>query len=270
MKLKMITVDGKQYAETKDGKPVYVYDDGTEVSYDAPATVEKIKALNAEAKGHREAKEAAEAALKKFEGIEDPEAARTAIETVQNLDQGKLVAAGKVEEIKAAAKKAAEEQVAEVRKSLEEKITSLTTDNQSLRSGWDRDKIGSRFASSKYIAEKLATPGPVVQKIFGENFKIEDGREVAYDANGKKLYSRANPGEPADFDDALAQLVDAYPFRESLVRGSGGGSGGRGSGGGNGIGAKQISRAEFERMDHGARAERMKEGYTVVDQGTAA
>ena len=43
---------------------------------------------------------------------EAPEAARKAIETVANLDAGKLLTAGKVEEIKAAAKKTAEEQVA--------------------------------------------------------------------------------------------------------------------------------------------------------------
>ena len=82
MKLKTLEVDGKTYAEVQDGKPVYVEDDGKEVAFDAPGTRNTISRLNAEAKSHREAKEAAEKALKGFEGIEDPAAAIKALETV--------------------------------------------------------------------------------------------------------------------------------------------------------------------------------------------
>src|SRR5438094_82769 len=114
MKLKL---DADGHVVVTDGKPVYVHDDGKEVPFDATATVATITRLNAEARGHREAKEAAEKALKAFEGIEDAEGARKALETVKNLKDGELVSAGKVEEIKAAAKKAAEEQVAAAAKS---------------------------------------------------------------------------------------------------------------------------------------------------------
>src|SRR5690606_6729424 len=79
MKLKTLEVDGKTYAEVQDGKPVYVEDDGKEVAFDAPGTRNTISRLNAEAKSHREAKEAAEKALKGFEGIEDPAAAIKAL-----------------------------------------------------------------------------------------------------------------------------------------------------------------------------------------------
>lgn len=265
MRLKTVTVDGKTYAEVVDGKPVYVYDDGKEVGFDAPANVEKIRALNAEAKGHREAKEAAEAIAKKFEGIEDPEAARTALETVANLKDEKLVAAGKVDEIKQAAKRAADEQVAEVKKSLETQIAQLTQQNSELRSGWDNERLGTSFANSKFVSERLSVPGAVAQKIFGDKFKVEEGKTVAYGWDGKKIYSRENPGDPADFEEALSTLVDGYNFRESIVRGSGGGSGGRGGGGGGGLGDKQMSRAEFERLGPQDRAAKMKEGVQVVD-----
>ncbi|MGC8383448.1 hypothetical protein ACP3P8_05935 [Pseudomonas aeruginosa] len=49
MKLKTVEVDGKQYAEVQDGKPVYVEDDGKEIVFDAVGTRATITRLNGEA-----------------------------------------------------------------------------------------------------------------------------------------------------------------------------------------------------------------------------
>jgi hypothetical protein len=49
MKLKTVGVDGKQYAEIWDGKPLYLEDDGTPVAFDAVGTRSTITRLNAEA-----------------------------------------------------------------------------------------------------------------------------------------------------------------------------------------------------------------------------
>lgn len=38
----------------QDGKPVYMYDDGQEIAFDAMQNMAKISQLNAEAKQHRE------------------------------------------------------------------------------------------------------------------------------------------------------------------------------------------------------------------------
>ena len=81
MKLKL---DENGHVVVSDGKPVYVHDDGKEIPFDAPAAMQKISGLNAEANQHREAKEAAEAKLKAFDGIEDASAALKALETVKN------------------------------------------------------------------------------------------------------------------------------------------------------------------------------------------
>ena len=85
MKLKTVTVEGKTYAEVEDGKPVYIHDDGKEVPFDAVTTVSRISTLNREAQSHREAKEAAEASLKTFEGL-DPEKARKAVEGLSGVE----------------------------------------------------------------------------------------------------------------------------------------------------------------------------------------
>ena len=94
MKLKF---DEQGHVVVQDGKPVYVHDDGKEVPFDAPQALAKIGSLNAEAKQHREAKDAAETKLKAFEGIDDAVAAKKALERVKNLDDKKLMVAGEGE-----------------------------------------------------------------------------------------------------------------------------------------------------------------------------
>lgn len=87
MKLKTVTIENKTYAEVNDqGLPIYIHDDGKELAHDAPQTVAKIAQLNGEAKTNRERYEKAESSLKAFEGIEDPAAAKKALETLKNFD----------------------------------------------------------------------------------------------------------------------------------------------------------------------------------------
>jgi len=95
MKLKTTDIEGKTYAIVQDGNPVYVHDDGKEAPFDASGTVATIRARNAEAKANRERAEAAEAALKAFDGIDDAKAARDALATIAKFDQKKLIDAGR-------------------------------------------------------------------------------------------------------------------------------------------------------------------------------
>lgn len=212
MKLKL-NEDGT--VALQDGKPVYVHDDGREVAFDAAGTVATITRLNAEAKSHRERAEAAEKALKGFEGIADPAEARKALELAANLDAKKLVDAGEVEKVKSEIAKGYQAQ-------LDEAMSKAQTFEQQLYA----EKIGGSFARSKLIAEKLAIPSDLVQARFGQQFKIEDGRVVAYDSQGNKVFSRSRPGELADFDEALETLVEQYPHRDSILKASGAQGGG--------------------------------------------
>lgn len=264
MKLKTVTIEGKTYAEVQEGKPVFVHDDGKEIAFDAVGTAATISRLNGEAKGHREAKEAAEAKLKAFEGIDDAEAARKALETVKNIKDGELIAAGKVEELKAGIKKAAEESVAAANKANAEALLAEKTRGDNLEAALNAEMIGGRFARSKFVADKTILPGPAAQKIFGEHFKIEDGKVIAYDGSGNKLFSRAKPGEVADFDEALEILIDQYPYKDNILKGTGGGSGAR-PGAGGGDGGKTMNRAEFEKLAPVDQAAKMKDGFTLVD-----
>src|SRR5690606_10878604 len=151
MKLKTVEVDGKVYAEVNDGKPVYVEDDGKETAFDAVSTKATINRLFGENKSYRERAESAESKAKQFEGIEDPQAARKALETVKNLDDKKLVDAGEVEKIKS-----------EVGKVYETKLAEETEKREKLEQQLHAEKIGGGFARSKFIADKLAIPADLV------------------------------------------------------------------------------------------------------------
>lgn len=261
MKLKM-TEDG-QHAVLKDGLPVYVHDDGKEIPFDAKTTVATISRLNGEAKTNRERAEAAEAKLEPFKAITDIPAALKAIETVSKLDSKKLLDVGEVDKVRAEAKKAFDEQA----RGIEEKYAPIVKERDSLKSALVSEKVGGSFARSKFIGEKLSIPADIVQARFGDAFKLEGDAVIAYDKQGNKIFSRAKPGEVADFDEAMEILVDAYPYKEHILKGtgaSGGGAGGAGSGAGGG-GKKALTRAQFDNMQPVAQRAHFKAGGSVVD-----
>ncbi|WP_095151879.1 DUF6651 domain-containing protein [Pseudomonas sp. Irchel s3b5] len=224
MKLKL---DENGHVVVQEGKPVYVHDDGKEVVFDAPGTVSTITRLNAEAKSHRERAETAEKTLKGFDGIADPAAARNALDVVSKLDQKKLVDAGEIDTVRSEISKAFQTQ-------LDEANGKAQTYEQQLYA----EKIGGSFARSKYIADKLAVPVDMVQATFGQNLKIEEGKVVAYDTQGQKIFSRARPGELADFDEAIETLVSQYPHRDHILKSSNANGGGAQGGDGGNSGAK--------------------------------
>lgn len=230
MKLKTIEIDGKQYAEVSEGRPLYIHNDGKEVAFDAPQTVATISRLNGEAKTHREAKEQLEAKLKGFEGIEDPVAAKKALETLKNFDDKKLVDAGEVEKVKAEAIKA-----------IEDKYAPIVQERDAFQSQLHNELIGGGFSRSKFIQDNIAVPVDMIQATFGKNFQIENGKVVAVGADGQKIYSRTRPGEVADFDEALESLVGGYPHKDSILKGNQSGGGGFQAGGGGKTGPKSLA-----------------------------
>lgn len=250
MKLKTIEIDGVTYAAVQDGKPVFTDEAGKDVAFDAPGTIATITRLNGEAKSHREGKEAAERALKAFEGIADPAAALKALDTVGSLDQKKLIDAGEVEKVKA-----------EIAKGYEEKLAAAAKRGDDLEAALYGEKIGGSFARSKFIAEKVAIPADFLQAKFGANFKIEDGKVVAYGADGNKLYSRAKPGETPDFDEALSLLIDADPSRDHVLKGDIKTGGGAGQGQQGQGGKRTLTRSEFAKLPA---AEQMKTAQEAI------
>lgn len=247
MKLKTIEVDGKTLAVVEDGKPVVIDDDGKEIRFDILHTRSTIARLNAEAKTSRERYEAAEGKLEGFAGIDDADAARQALATIKNIKDGELIAAGKVEEIKAAAKKAADDQVASAIKQHNDKLKATEKERDRFRGDLHAEKIGGAFSRSRFIADKASIPADLMQAKFGGAFKVENGKTIAYDDTGQPIYSRERAGESADFEEALQILVDRYPYRDQILKGTGStGSGSRQ--GASDHGGRVLSRAEFDKL----------------------
>lgn len=228
----------------KDGKPVYIKDDNTEIAFDADHAFAKIGQLTGESTEHRKKRQEAETALTKFEGIEDVAAAKKAIDIVKNLDSKKLIDAGEVDKVR-------NEAIA----ATELKYKPYVDKSEKLEKQLTGEKIGGAFARSKVIAEKLTIPADLVQARFGDRFKVEEGKIVAYNEDGSKVYSQSRAGELADFDEALELIVDRYPQKASILKGTGASGGGAGGGtqgaggGGNGGGSKQIIlRSKFDAM----------------------
>jgi hypothetical protein len=252
MKLKTEQVNGVTYAVlTTDGLPVYIHDDGKEAGFDAASTVATISRLNGEAKGHREGKEKAEAALKAFEGL-DPAGARDAIDKLSKIDAKKLVEAGDMDAaIQAAIKPYVEKQA------------TLEKSNGELTASLHKQTIGSKFAQSKFAAEKLTPAGvDLIRTIFGDRLKVEGESIFGVDTTGQKLYSRTRHGEPADFDEVIETFVESYPHKDHILKGQvGTGSGAPNSGAPSG--AKVMKQTEFDALPPKDRAAKMAEGFTI-------
>lgn len=230
MKLKL---DENGHVVVQDGKPVYVHEDGKEVAFDAPQTIATISRLNGEAKAHREAKEQFEAQAKAFEGL-DPVKVKEALNTVQNLDAKKLVDAGEVDKVKVEITEA-------LKQTYEPQLQQLTQERDAVQQQLHKELIGGGFARSKFIQENIAVPVDMIQATFGQSFKIEEGKVVAYGADGQKIYSRTRPGEVADFDEALETLIGGYQYKDRILKGGQGSGGGFQGGGGNKSGPKSLA-----------------------------
>lgn len=253
MKLKL---DENGHVVVQDGKPVYVHEDGKEVAFDAVQTVATIGRLNGEAKTHREAKEQFEAQAKAFEGL-DPVKVKEALGIVQNLDAKKLVDAGEVDKVKAEITDA-------LKKTYEPQIQEWQEKAQGFESALHNELVGGGFARSDYIQKNIAVPVDMVQNTFGKNFKIEEGKVVAYGADGQKIYSRTRPGEVAEFDEALETLVGGYQHKASILKGSQAAGAGYQGGGGQG-GSKSMSRQQFDQLPPTDRSGFMRDGGTLTD-----
>lgn len=250
MKLKL---DANGHVVVENGMPVYVHEDGKEIAFDAAQAVSKISALNGEAKTHREAKEAAESNLAKFSGITDPAKALEALETLTKIDQKKLIDAGAVDQVKA-----------EITKSFQTQLDEAANQNKTLQDQLYKEMIGGRFTGSKFITDKMAIPSDFVQARFGQSFKIEDGKVVAYDPSGNKVYSRAKPGELAEFDEALEFLVEQYPQKDHILKASGN-SGGGSQQSQHQAGQKTMKRDAFDSLDITGKNAALKDGISIVD-----
>lgn len=230
MKLKL---DEQGHAVLQDGKPVYVGDDGKDIAFDAGEALSKISSLNAEAKTHREAKEQAQNLLKDFDGL-DAAKAREALQKLGDIDSKKLIDAGEVDKVR-------QQLTEQLKGTYDQQINQLKGDLEKANGALNGELIGGGFTRSKFIQDNISVPVDMIQAQFGSAFKVEEGKLVAYGADGQKILSREKFGEPASFDEAIQNLVNAYPNKDLILKGSQAGGGGFQGNGGAGGAPKSLA-----------------------------
>jgi len=201
-----------------NGKPV-VLDGEKEIEIDAIGANEKIQTLTAESNDRR--KKLSEATTK----LEEASGVNTTLQTqVDAIDDKNKV---KIDELKS-----------EINKAWEVKQGDWEKDKATLNDQLFDATTGTKFATSKVIAGTVLPPD-IAKATFGKHFN-PDGS--ANDTAGNPIFSQERPGEPADFDEAMTRILDAYPGKDAIMKSTAsGGSGGAHSGDGGSGGEAKTS-----------------------------
>jgi hypothetical protein len=250
MKLELKTdPETKMPVMTEQGAFVYVDadDNGKELPLDPIQMYGKIANLGKENQGHREKIKTMTGKLSFLDGIEDIEdwkkKADEALVKVENWKDADYVKAEKVQKLKDEITSAYEDKLSAKDTAIQEQQATHTAEVEKLNGTIRTLMISNKFSSSKYFGNDGLTTivdPAMAESFFGKNFKVEtndNGEPItrAYFNNGDQVLSKVNPGEPAEFEEAIGLIIDAYPGKDSIMKSSGGGSGaggGQGSQGG--------------------------------------
>jgi hypothetical protein len=243
--------DDGTLALDSDGFPIRIDSEGNESSVKDDG-IDYLQRTVAESISRKNKLKELEQQLEKYQGIDDPDKAREALQTVQNLEDKKLIDAGKAEEMKRQIREQYESKMAE-------KDQELSKRDQQIH----RLVVSNAFAKSKVINDQTILPPDVAEAYFGRYFKVENGQAIAYDSAGNVIYSKERPGEPANFDEALQAIISQHPQKDRILKAAPGGSGAS-SGSGTPAG-RTVSRQQFEAMGHGERMAFVKDGGKIND-----
>ena len=226
----------------EDGNPVWIAEDNKEIAFDFNQTSKRIAELNEEAKNHRlKAKEYADKLATYTDAGIDIEKAKKAIETVQNLDDKKLVDAKQVDVLKsqwAADMEKTRQQWAEKEKRLSEALEKEMRDRQEQI----KRQHFSDSAQNGYLKNTVLTPD-VAYKIWGDKFKVENDNIIPM-LNETTPLPSSDPLKPhANFNEALERMFENYEYKNNYLKSPAPGSGSSGNAAG-GKSAITLSRAD--------------------------
>lgn len=218
--------------KVSNGMPVVVDDDdGEEIELDAIGLHSKVPQLQNEAKKRRLELKEAKKQLEAFEGlgIDDLESfpgwkekAEKALGTIENIDQKKLVDAGKVDEIKQAVKEEMQSKIEKIKKQAQDTEKEFQSAVQEKDGTIRKLMVDDQFNTSKYIGSDLIVTPKMARKIFGDQFKVEktdDGKTVTVGYLGDEpIMSKKRIGDYASFDEALQHMVENDPDVDSYKR----------------------------------------------------
>jgi hypothetical protein len=288
-----------QQAVIQDGKPVYILTDGDKSEdfvADVPSMYLNTLKLKGESKQHRDKLKSATDELTTFktifDGVEDVaeyrSAADKALEVVKNLDDKKLIDAGKVDEVKAELKAAHDKNLAAAQKKFEKQLEDMTGQLGSKDNLIRKLTIGQRFATDQHFSgtePKTNVQPAMAEAYWGHLFTVDEKKTTA---DGKPLVIGHHPvtgdeilstrpdtvGEIADFGEAISVVIEHSPLRDAILNSGPPGSGAGGGGGGGGGGSDELSKlkAKYDaavKSGDGRTAVALKNRIFAMQQGTA-
>jgi hypothetical protein len=168
-------------------------------------------------------KEALEAKLKQFEGIDPAKIkalmaqAEKAEADAKEAEKKKLEQAGDFDRVKAMmaeeAKKALEAKDAEAKQTKTALDQAMATINKLT--------VGSAFANSAFITEKTVLTPDIAQATFGPFFDVIDGQVVAFNkprGENERTKLVGALGENLGFEAAMQKIVESRSDKEKLLR----------------------------------------------------
>lgn len=169
------------------------------------------------AKTEKAAREALEAKLKEFDGI-DPVAIRELLAKQQKAQEEELEKKGQWDVLKQNMAK----QHKEEREKLEGQIVELQGLVKQRESTIDELTIGTQFGNSKFLKEETTLASATkARALYGDHFELVDGVLTAFD-KPKGAKDRAPlvdaSGNALDFDVAMRKIIEADPDKDALLR----------------------------------------------------
>lgn len=214
--------------QVRDGMPVYIDDKGEEAPFDVDQKMTRIARLNSENQRRRETEEETSTQLaalqKEYDGY-DPETAKKNAEIVASLKDRKLLDAvmkgnGESSTFGPDELEAAKRDVKDgMQKLIDGRDETIAAKDAKIR----QLTVSQRFSGSKWFAGEApltVLPPDIAESRFGAHFEPNgDGVIGYYDLEHKTpIYSQSDPGEPADFDEAVGALIETYPNKDHILR----------------------------------------------------
>jgi len=226
LKLTLKKDDEDNLVLSETGYPIWVDQDGEERMYDVEKLLKEKQAANSESAGRRKRIEDLESQIHelqgKYEGIDVDEAKR-ALDTLQNIDQQKLMDTEGVESVKRQMKEAFETEKTKERdtweKQVKEREEALNLKTNQIRNLLVRNA----FTSSEFLREKTLLIPEMAYSYFGNYFEVKEinGVPTAIGRmNGEDILSKRNPGEIADPEEAIEIIIDRFPAKERILKGN--------------------------------------------------
>ena len=176
----------------------------------------------------------------KFKDV-DPELYRTMLQERQQLqdsaqaeadrlEQERLKAEGKFDELLQAQARQADSRVEQVKAQYQKELSEATGELEGLKAQLEGQQtlinsltIDSAFANSQFIREELlpAFNPAKTKKLYGEHFDVVEGKVVAFD-KPRGATDRAQlvnkDGNPLAFEEAISRLVESDPDADAMKR----------------------------------------------------